>query len=145
MGSTNKNLTDQNIDKPSFDLQQSQTVIDWWSVSRHASPSTDSVDCTICWQVSDKVNDWRVSYVNVCCDSWQLLCFGMFARKTENKYSESRIPNRGQVIPPPMEERESTQHCHIYTAILSAKYTNLIVISLHKNMRLSVDIGVLNR
>lgn len=41
---TNKNLTDQNIDKPSFDLQQSQTVIDWWSVSRHASPSTDSVD-----------------------------------------------------------------------------------------------------
>lgn len=69
----------------------------------------------------------------------------MFARKTKNKYSESRIPNRGQVIPPRMEERESTQHCHIYTAILSAKYTNLIVISLHKNMRLSVDLGVLNR
>lgn len=42
-----------------------------------------------------------------------------------------------------MEERESTQHCHIYTAILSAKYTNLIVISLHENM--SVDLGVLNR
>lgn len=67
----------------------------------------------------------------------------MFARKTKNKYSESRIPNRGQVIPPPMEERESTQHCHIYTAILSAKYTNFIVISLHENM--SVDLGVLNR
>lgn len=82
------------------------------------------------------------TFVVIVDNSFVLECLrGNF--ETKNKYSESRIPNRGQVIPPRMEERESTQHCHIYTAILSAKYTNLIVISLHENM--SVDLGVLNR
>lgn len=129
MGSTNKNLTDQNIDKPSFDLQQSQTVIDWWSVSRHASPSTDLVDCTICWQVSDKVDDWRVSYVNVCCDSWQLLCFGMFARKTKNKYSESKEIQIEGRLSLPLWRRENPHNTAIFTQLSYLPSIQILLLS----------------
>lgn len=128
MGSTNKNLTDQNIDKPSFDLQQSRTVTDWWSVSRHRSLSMDSVDCTICWQISDKVDDWKVRYVNVCCGSWQLLCFGMFVRKTKINMvnQEFQIEDRLSL---PLWRRENPHNTAIFTQLSYLPSIQILLLS----------------